>query len=51
MISSTMQPLVRIPSAQKNKRFNFRKKWPRNDSDAEDDPYETFVFAYSKEMD
>jgi hypothetical protein len=41
---------VRIPSVQKKKWFNFLKKLPRNNLDAKDDPYETLVFAYSKEM-
>jgi hypothetical protein len=26
-------------------------KWPRNKSDAEDDPYETLTFAHNEEMD
>jgi hypothetical protein len=42
---------VGISRAQKNKRFNFRKKWPRSDLNVEDDPYETPIFTYNKEMD
>lgn len=45
-----MQLLVGIPSGQKNKRFNIGKKWSRNNSNAKDDPYETQVLAYSKEL-
>jgi hypothetical protein len=29
----------------------FKKKWPKNESNAKDDPYETLAFAYNKEMD
>jgi hypothetical protein len=28
-----------------------KKKWPRNKSDAKDNPYETLTFAYIMEMD
>jgi hypothetical protein len=27
------------------------KGWPRNDTNVEDDPYETLAFAYNREMD
>jgi hypothetical protein len=30
---------------------NVKKKWPRNESNVKDDPYETPTFAYNKEMD
>ncbi len=29
----------------------FKKKWPKNESNIEDYPYETLAFAYNKEMD
>jgi hypothetical protein len=29
----------------------FKRKWPRNESNIEDYPYETLAFAYNKEMD
>jgi hypothetical protein len=44
MISLIIGLPTRIPSAKKNKQINLRKKWPRNYSNAEDDPYETLVF-------
>jgi len=28
-----------------------KKKWPRNNLDIKDDPYETLIFTYNKEMD
>jgi hypothetical protein len=42
---------IGIPSAQKINDSIFKKKWPRNESNAKDDPYETLAFAYNKEMD
>jgi len=42
--------LARIPSGQKNKQFNIGKKWQRDNTNAKDDPYETLVLAYSKEV-
>ncbi len=28
-----------------------KKRWPKNNTDAKDDPYETPTFAYDSEMD
>jgi hypothetical protein len=39
---------------QTSKKVNnlvLEKRWPRNNTDVEDDPYETPTFAYNKEMD
>jgi hypothetical protein len=42
---------IGILSAQKISDSILEKKWPRNKSNIEDDPYEAPTFAYSKEMD
>jgi len=36
---------------QKVSKSIFKKKWPRNDSNVKDNPYEATIFAYNKEMD
>jgi hypothetical protein len=41
---------IGIPSAPKKNDSIFKKKWPKNESNAEDDPYEILAFAYNKEM-
>jgi hypothetical protein len=51
MISSTMQLSYGISNVQENKQFNPRKRWPKNDTNVEDDPYETPTLAYNREMD
>ncbi len=40
-----------ITSSQKLNASIFQKKWPRNDSNVEDDPYEALVLIYSMVMD
>jgi hypothetical protein len=38
---------------QEPKKINdsvLKKKWPKNDLNVEDDPYETLILAYNKEM-
>jgi hypothetical protein len=51
VISSIVHLLIGIPSTQKDKQFNHnQKKWPKNDSDAENDPYEVIVLTYNREM-
>jgi hypothetical protein len=35
---------------QKVSKSILEKKWPRNDSNVKDDPYEATIFAYNKEM-
>ncbi len=50
-ISLTMQLLVKIPTTQKKNDSIAEKKWPRNKSNVEDNPYQTLASAYSKEMD
>jgi len=46
---------VRLPTlgfqAPKKKDSRLEKKWPKNESNGEDDPYETHALAYNKEMD
>jgi hypothetical protein len=46
-----MQLLVKIPTTQKKNDSIAEKKWPRNKSNVEDNPYQTLASAYSKEMD
>jgi hypothetical protein len=46
-----MQLLTGIPSSQKPNNSILEKKWPRNDSNVEDDPYEALVFVYNRVMD
>jgi hypothetical protein len=36
---------------QKVSKSILEKKWPINDSNVKDDPYEATIFAYNKEMD
>jgi len=36
---------------QKVRNSILKKKWPRNDSNVKDDPYEAILFAYNKKMD
>jgi hypothetical protein len=39
---------------QASKKINnlvLEKRWPRNDIDANDDPYQTHALAYNREMD
>ncbi len=44
--------LLGFNAPQKKKKKSIEKKnWPRNNADAKDDPYETLILAYSKEMD
>jgi len=40
-----------FPSSQKTIDSIFFFKWPKNDSNAKDYPYETPIFVYGKEMD
>jgi hypothetical protein len=49
MISSTMQLFARILNAIKIY-IILEKKWPKDNSNVKDDPYEAPIFAY-KEMD
>jgi len=42
---------IRIPSALKKSDSILEKKWPRNELNAKDNPYEAPTFAYNKEMD
>jgi hypothetical protein len=51
MVSLAMRLLAWIPSVKKKGNFILLKIWPRNDSNAKDDPYETPMFVYSKNMD
>jgi hypothetical protein len=46
-----MRLLVKIPSTQKKSDSILEKKWPRNESNVEDNPYEAPTLAYNKEMD
>ncbi len=46
-----MQLLAGIPSSQKLNNSILEKKWPRNDLNVEDDPYETLILVYRKVMD
>ncbi len=46
-----MRLLARIPNSQKLNNSILEKKWPRNDLDVEDDPYEALVLVYNKVMD
>jgi hypothetical protein len=51
VISSIVHLLIGIPSTQKGKQFNHnKKKWPKNDLDAKNDPYEVIVLTYNREM-
>jgi len=51
MISSIMQLLIRILSAPPKKNLFLENKWLKDNSNVKDDPYETPIFAYNKEMD
>ncbi len=47
----TVWLLAGIQSAQKISNSILEKKWPRNELDEEDDPYEALALAYNKEKD
>lgn len=49
MIPSIVQLPPRILGGQKE--FNIKKKWPKNNSNIEEYPYEATVLAYNREMD
>jgi hypothetical protein len=51
MILVTMQLHVGIPSVQKNKRLNLRKKMTKKWYECRGYPYQTHALAYNKEMD
>jgi len=49
MIPSIVRLPPRILGGQKE--FNIKKKWPKNNSNIEEYPYEATVLAYNREMD
>jgi hypothetical protein len=46
-----MRLLVRIPSSQKISDSILEKKWPINDLNTKDYPYESLILTYNKVMD
>jgi hypothetical protein len=46
-----MRLISRVQCTPKNKRFNLREKLAKKDTNVKDDPYETPIFTYNKEMD
>jgi len=51
MISLVMRFFLGFEASMKINDLVLKKRWPRNNTDAEDDPYETPTFAYDREMD
>jgi hypothetical protein len=43
--------LLGFQASRKISYLVLEKKWPRNDTDVKDDPYQTPTFFYDKEMD
>jgi len=51
MISPVMRFFWGFEMSMKINDLVLKKRWPRNNTDAKDDPYETPTFAYDREMD
>ncbi len=51
MISLTCDYLLGFQTSRKINDSVLEKRWPRNDTNAKDDPYKTLALVYNREMD